>query len=146
MVNIAFDKYDFRTRLNGNRQEIWEPVRQQWLALTPEEWVRQHWLHWLMAQSVPRARMAVETTIKVNKMVRRADIVIFNPSFQPHIIIECKSESVLITQDVFDQVARYNLALRVPFLVISNGKLTLACAIHHKSETWEPLDIFPPLT
>ena len=141
---LNFPEYLFKRRHNGQIEEIWDDVRKRWLVLTPEEWVRQHAVKYLQNQKgYPAGRMAIERGLKVNGMQRRTDIVIYNRHGQPHLIVECKAPTVSITQNVFDQIARYNITLRVPYLLVTNGMEHYCCRIIHEEGRWEFLEDIP---
>jgi len=92
------------------------------VALTPEEWVRQHFVHYLVSEKgYPASRIANEAAIRLNSLSRRCDTVVYDKQLEPLMILEYKEPKVVITQQVFDQVARYNSVLRVPYIVVSNG-------------------------
>lgn len=141
---LNFPEYLFRRRLNGPVEEIWDEVRKRWLVLTPEEWVRQHVVRYLQDQKgYPTGRMAIERGLKVNGMQRRTDVVVYDKLGAPHLIVECKAPTVKITQDVFDQIARYNLTLCVPYLLVTNGMDHYCCQIFHLESRWEFLPEVP---
>lgn len=113
----------FKTRLQENQKQVFDPVRKRYISLTPEEAVRQQVLHTLIEElAVPAGLTAVEYTIKVGSLVKRCDIVVFSSDHQPLLIVECKAEHINITQKTLDQATRYNLGLKVDFLMLSNGK------------------------
>ena len=102
--------------------EVYDVLRDKWIAVTAEEWVRQHFVHYLMEHlGYRRSLMANEMAITLNGTSRRCDTVVFSPALQPLMIVEYKAPSVAITQNVLDQAARYNVVLRVPYLLLSNG-------------------------
>lgn len=103
------------------RQEVFDPVRRRWVALTPEEWVRQHTILRLHAAGYPLELMQVEGAIALNGMTRRCDIVVYNDG-HPWMIVECKKCEIPLTQKVCDQACRYNTVLRVPYLLLTNGR------------------------
>ena len=103
------------------RQEVFDPVRRRWVALTPEEWVRQHTILRLHAAGYPLEVMQVEGAIALNGMTRRCDIVVYNDG-HPWMIVECKKCEIPLTQKVCDQACRYNTVLRVPYLLLTNGR------------------------
>ena len=106
---------------DGGR-EVFDPVRRRWVALTPEEWVRQCTIQRLHGEGgYPLEVMQVEGTINLNGMTRRCDIVVYRDG-QPWMIVECKKSEVPLTQKVCDQACRYNTVLRVPYLLLTNGK------------------------
>ena len=121
---------ELRLRKFGESTQIYDAFRKRWVALTPEEWVRQHFLHFLVdAHRYPKNRIAVEFTLSLHGMKKRADIVVFDSAMQPWMLVECKQADVHLSQAVFDQVARYNLSLKVPYLAITNGMTLLAAGI-----------------
>ena len=125
MLHIQFPPYDFRFRQNKGKMEIFDLIRKKFIAATPEEMVRQNWIHYFIHTSLyPAAKMAVEYGFEWNGMQKRADLLIFDASFQPWLMLECKRPQVSLNQEVARQIATYNLHFKVPFLMISNG-------IHH---------------
>ncbi len=123
-----------RIRNKGEKQEVFDSVRKKFVALTPEEWVRQHFIHYLADhRNVPRSLIAVEASLHYNRLKKRSDIVVYGKDGAPCLIVECKAPEVMVTQAVFDQVAMYNMALKVPFLAVTNGMVHFACYIDHGS-------------
>lgn len=113
----------FKTQVIDGKTVVFDPLRRQYVALTPEERVRQKMLHFLVeTRGVPAGLVAVEYSIKVNNMLRRCDIVIFNNLGAPHMIVECKAENVPVTEKVLDQAIRYFSGLKVQYLTLTNGK------------------------
>jgi type I site-specific restriction endonuclease len=136
--------FDVKLRNNEQRTEIFDSFRQRFVKLTQEEWVRQHTLHYLVNQfNYPKNKIAVELSLNLNKLSKRADIVIYNASSVPWMIIECKASSVKLNQAVFDQAARYNLVMNVPYLVITNGVQLLAAEIIHSDQKIIRLEQLP---
>ena len=110
--------------------KVYDRLRDMWLVLTPEEWVRQHFVNFLIAdRGYQPSRIANEVSIKLNGTSKRCDTVIYSPSLQPVAIVEYKAPQVAITQKVFEQIARYNLVLQVPVLIVSNGLSHYACRL-----------------
>ena len=117
----------FKTSLVDNKTLVFDPLRRQWVSLTPEEQVRQKMLYFLVeTRKVAAGLIAVEYSIKVNNLPKRADIVVFNNLGEPQMIVECKAESVPITEKVLDQAIRYYSGLKVKYLTLTNGK-TMFC-------------------
>ena len=145
-MTIAFNKYDFRTKKEGDQQFIFDIVRKKFVALTPEEWVRQHWIHYLIEEAkYPRSLIAVEMNITVNQLSKRCDIVVYDRDGKPFLIVECKSPDVKISQNVFDQIARYNLTLQVKYLIVSNGKQHFGCDIDFEKRSYEFIERLPAI-
>ena len=116
-------------QING-KDFIFCPWRQKYVRLTPEEWVRQHFLQWLVSElHYPMSRIAVEHPIKVADVNKRCDAVVLNSYLEPLCIIEFKADSISLTQRVFDQVAVYNRRLNVPYFILSNGRTTYFCRV-----------------
>ena len=125
---------------------IFDVIRKKFVPLTPEERVRQYWLHYLIAEKkYPRSLIAVEMSLQVNQLAKRCDIVVFDKHGSPVLIVECKAPEVKILQKVFDQIARYNLALRVKYLVVSNGSEHHCCEIDFEKKKYFFLDSLPEL-
>lgn len=117
----------FKTSLIDEKIVVFDPLRRQWVSLTPEEQVRQKMLNYLVeTRKVPAGLIAVEYSIKVNNLPKRADIVVFNNLGEPQMIVECKAETVAITDKVLDQAIRYYSGLKVKYLTLTNGK-TMFC-------------------
>ena len=117
----------FKTSIIDNKTVVFDPLRKQYVALTPEEQVRQKMLHYLVkTRKVAAGLIAVEYSIKVNNLPKRCDIVVFNNLGEPQMIVECKAESVPITEKVLDQAIRYYSGLKVKYLTLTNGK-TMFC-------------------
>ena len=117
----------FKTQIIDNKTQVFDPLRRQWVSLTPEEQVRQKMLYYLVeTRKVAAGLIAVEYSIKVNNLPKRCDIVIFNNLGEPQMIVECKAETVPITEKVLDQAIRYYSGLKVKYLTLTNGK-TMFC-------------------
>ena len=126
-------------------QQVFDPVRRRYVALTPEETVRQQVIHYLHdTLSYPLELMQVEGSISLNGMTRRCDIVIFSPQLQPLLIVECKQPSVPINQRVLDQASRYNLVLHVPLLYLTNARQHLVLHVDPIAQRLTQLPSLPP--
>lgn len=123
---------------------VWDIFRKKSLKLTPEEWVRQHFFHYLMNQKgVPLPLISSEYSIKVNELSRRCDGVIFDRSGQALAIIECKAPSIKLNQETLYQIAQYNFKLRVKWLILTNGIQTITCLINHEESKLNYLEEVP---
>lgn len=123
-----------RTRVYNNKEQVFCEWRHRWVRLTPEEWVRQQLLHRLVEQfDYPASLIAVEQAITVGEAKKRCDAVVYDASLQPMMIIECKAETVPLTQKTLDQAITYNRKLNVPYLILHNGPQTLTVAIDGSS-------------
>lgn len=135
---------EFRLREAGGKVEIYDPFRRRYVRLTPEEWVRQHFVQFLVReQGVPAALVAVEAAFTYQDMPRRADLIIHNRQGRPLLMVECKAPDVTIQQRVFDQVARYNKVVQARYLVVTNGLVHYACRLDLDRHTYAFLDALP---
>ena len=126
---------DFKTKLVGGDTQVFDVVRKKYFKLTAEEWVRQHFIHYLNTnKQYPFSLMGIEKTITYNGLRKRADIILYNTSGIPIMIVECKAPEVEITQATFDQIARYNFTLKVKYLVVTNGKKHFCCVMDYEQE------------
>ena len=122
MIALNLPPFKYKLKSNENKTFIFDVVRKKYVVLTPEEWVRQHIIHFLTQQKgYPKSLMSIEKQVIVNKLSKRTDIVVYTNKGLPYIIVECKAPSVKITQKAFDQIARYNLKLQADYLIVSNG-------------------------
>ncbi len=122
MFNLHFPDFDFKLKTIEGRQMIYDRLRKKYVVITPEEWVRQHIIYYLIEiKNYPANFISVEHSISVNNTQKRCDIVVFSKAFRPKLIIECKQPEISLSQNIFDQAGTYNLSLKVPYLAISNG-------------------------
>ena len=137
MQKLNFPKYNFRFKNNENKTLIFDIIRKKFVILTPEEWVRQHTLHFLITEKkYPVSYINVEKQLLLNDTVKRYDIVIFKNDGDVEIIIECKAPSITINQVSFDQIARYNLALNSNLLMVTNGMTHYFCKMDIKNKKY----------
>ena len=134
-----------RIRQNTDRQEVWCILRHRFVALTPEEWVRQHFVHFLItARNYPAALMGNEVTVNVGGAKRRCDTVLYNKvGGTPLAVMEYKAPHVPITQEVFTQISSYNSVLKTAYLFVSNGMQTIVCHIHKDTGSYTFLQDVP---
>lgn len=137
LPKLNFPFYEFRLRETESIPEIFDEVRKKWVVLTPEEWVRQHTMKWLIDfKKYPASLLAVEKSIEVNGLTKRCDIVAFNRDGNPVLIVECKAHDVEVTQAVFDQAARYNLTLNANLFLLTNGINHYCCSVDHEKNAY----------
>ena len=123
MVKIQYPEHHFKLKKENDREMIFDELRKTWLKLTPEEWVRQNFILYLAdSMKYPSSLIAIEKKIMVGEMVKRFDILIYNKQHEPWMMVECKSPDVSLNENVLAQVLRYNIAMPVIYLVITNGK------------------------
>jgi predicted type IV restriction endonuclease len=141
---LNFPIYTFRTRSYSGQIQLFDEVRKKWIVLTPEEWVRQHLIHFLRSErGFPLSLMAVEKQIEFNGRKGRFDLVLYNNKGQPQLLAECKAPEIEMTQAVFDQAARYNITMRVPYLLVTNGLIHHCCQIDFATESYSFLSDIP---
>lgn len=144
MEKLNLPEYELRILSEEGKTMVFDPVRKKNVVLTPEEWVRQHFIRFLQTEKkYPQSLMAVEKQVMVNGKQRRFDLLIYSRKGQPHLIAEFKAPSVKITQDTFDQVVRYNMALRVDRVVVSNGLQHFVCEIDYVNNSYAFLKEVP---
>ena len=127
MIKIDYPPYQPKIKTENKKEFIFDEFRKRWVALTPEEWVRQNFLQYLtLIKKYPASLIAVEKEIKLGELKKRFDIVVYDSHTKPWMIIECKEMNVPLDRTVLDQVLRYNINLQVPYLVITNGSYCMA--------------------
>jgi len=120
--SLIYPTFNVRIKNENNKVFIFDEIRKKWILLTPEEWVRQHLLnHLITIKNVPSSLISVEKEINLNNTRKRYDIVVYNKTLQPILLIECKAPDVPITEITLEQTMRYNLILGVNYLLITNG-------------------------
>lgn len=143
-LNLPPAPLSLRRPEGSQRPEVFDAQRSHWVALTPEEWVRQHFVSMLInVKGYPGGRIANEISITLNSTARRCDTVIFDAMKQPLMIVEYKAPSVNVTQKVFDQIVRYNMVLRARYLTVSNGIRHFCCEIDYATMTYRFLPDIP---
>lgn len=146
MDRLNLPTFEFRRRhnLDNGIEEIWDTQRKRWVKLTPEEWVRQNFVHFLIdVLHYPQGRIGNEIAIRVGQLEKRCDTVVFGDDAKALMIVEYKATTVTITQQVFDQISGYNRSLMVDWLVVSNGLQHYVCHFNRESERWEFLREIP---
>lgn len=137
MQPLNFPACDFRFKNSENKVLIFDVVRKKFVVLQPEEWVRQHVLHHLIRdKNYPSSHINVERLLTLHHRKKRYDIVVYNPDGGIHLLVECKSPGVRITQEAFDQIARYNMELRATYLLVTNGIDNFYCQMDYHQEKY----------
>lgn len=145
MLKLNLPQVELKLEKRNDRICVWDHIRSKWIALTPEEWVRQHFTHWLVKDlGYPRARLGHEVTLQLNGMQRRCDAIYYAPDGHPHVIMEFKAPHVTISQKTFDQISRYNMTMQVPWLIVSNGISHYCAHIDKETNRVEFLKGIPP--
>ncbi len=144
MERLNLPTYSFNIKFKEQRKYIFDFIRKKFVLLTPEEWVRQNFLKFLVEEKkYPASLIAVEKEFKLNTLSKRSDALVYNRSGQPFLIIECKATTVKIDQKVFDQIARYNMKLNVELLVVTNGLEHYCCKIDIENQRYYFLKDIP---
>lgn len=144
MQDLNLPPYDFRISKEDGQFRIFDEIRKKYVALTPEEWVRQHFIMYMVNEKqVPAGLIVLEKKLILHTMTRRPDILIHDRQGKPLMIIECKAAEVKISQDTFDQLARYNSVIRVPYLVVTNGLQHYCCLMDYGGQTYKYLEDIP---
>lgn len=144
MLNLNFPKYNFRFKNSENKVAIFDVLRKKFVLLTPEEWVRQHVVQFLLKEKkLPQSLLNVEKQLKIHQLIKRYDVVAYNPDGSIHLIVECKAPSVPITQNTFDQIARYNLSVKATYLMVTNGLQHYFCQMDYEREKYHFLKDIP---
>jgi len=144
MEQLNFPNYAFTFKNRENKTYIVDLIRKKNLLLTPEEWVRQHCLHFLISElGYPKSLINVEKQIKINGQLKRYDIVVYSSQGDVHILVECKAPSIAISQNTFDQIAQYNMTLNSSFLMLSNGKEHYFCVMDFEKKSYKFIKELP---
>lgn len=147
LINIDFLPYKNKLVLRknkGGKIEVYDIVRKKYIILQPEEMVRQLVIQYLITEkNAPLSKMRVEMGLTVNELAKRCDILIFDNQVKPYFLVECKAANVRIDQTTFEQIARYNLPLQVPYLMVTNGLATYCCKMQEDRLGWTFLSEIP---
>ena len=134
LPQLNLPTYAFKFKELGQRTQIFDSIRKKYIVLTPEEWVRQNFIQYLIQEKqFPASLIAIEMGLKYNKMQRRGDVVIYDNYMNPVVIVECKAPGIKITQNTFDQIARYNMVLKVKYLIVTSGLQHYCCAMDYEN-------------
>ena len=144
MQELNLPKTELKIITKAGKPHVFDVLRRKYVALTPEEWVRQQFVHYLIGQKgYPAECIGNEVSITLNGTKKRCDTVVYGCNAQPTMIIEYKSPQVEISQQVFEQVSRYNIKLRVRWLIVSNGLQHYCCQIDYESGTYQFVEEIP---
>jgi predicted type IV restriction endonuclease len=144
MQKLNFPFYTFRFKNSENKVSIFDEIRKKFIILTPEEWVRQHVVQFLLEEKkYPKSLINVEKVLKVNGLRKRYDVVVFNSDGSIFILIECKAPEIKISQATFDQIARYNMTMNSEFLMVTNGLNHYFCQMDFENEKYTFLENLP---
>jgi len=137
MMQLNLPPYQIRVREVNGRKQIFDVLRRKYIALTPEEWVRQHFIHFLINyKKYPATLLANEVELKVGQKRLRADTILYSKDLKPLMILEYKAPHITITQKTFDQISVYNMLLHVDYLIVSNGRQHYCCKMDYNSKKY----------
>ncbi len=144
MQQLNFPHYDFRFKNSENSIYIFDAIRKKFVVLQPEEWVRQNVVQFLIQEKkYPKSLINVEKQIVINKIKKRYDVVVFDPSGNINLLVECKAPRISITQQTFDQIAKYNMQLKATYLMVTNGLDHIYCKMDYVQEKYMFLKHIP---
>lgn len=143
-LNLPF--YNITLKEENGKRLIYDDIRKKYLSLTPEEWVRQNFIKYLISEkNVPASLIVIEKGLKLNELSKRTDVLIYKDA-SPVLLVECKAPKVKITQDTFDQISRYNLIFKVPYLIVTNGMSHYCCKVDFDKNSYTFLEEIPDFT
>jgi hypothetical protein len=144
MQKLNFSNYQFRFKNTENKISIFDEIRKKFVILTPEEWVRQHVIQFLIQEKgYPKHLIAVEKQLKINDLVKRFDILVYDSQAKPLVLVECKAPKITINQATFDQIAQYNMEVDATYLMLTNGLNHYYCLMDTQLEKYEFLSELP---
>ena len=144
MEQLNLPPYEYVLRNHEGQRVILDTIRKRFVPLTPEEWVRQHFVQFLINdRGTPSPLISIEVSIPIRDRYCRADIVVYNRQIQPVLVVECKRSSVKLGQEVFNQIGQYNVELKVPYLIVTNGMQHYCCTVDSSNQGYRFLDEIP---
>jgi type I site-specific restriction endonuclease len=147
MQPLHFPNYQFRFKNSENKVSIFDEIRKKFILLTPEEWVRQHVVRFLVNENnYPKSLINVEKVLQVNGLRKRYDVVVYNTDGSIFVLVECKAPEIKISQATFDQIAQYNRTLKAQFLMVTNGLNHYFCQMDFENEKYVFLKELPPFS
>jgi len=146
MQKLNFPEYSFRFKNSENKVSVFDEIRKKFVILTLKEWVRQHVVQFLIvSKKYPKSYINVEKSIQINGLTKRYDVVVFYPNGKIFLVIECKAPEIKISQETFNQIARYNLNLKASYLMVTNGLNHYFCEMDFEKEQYNFLNDLPEL-
>lgn len=144
MLSLNLPAFDAKIETRNGKNVIFDVIRRRYVALTPEEWVRQHFVHFLLAhKGYPQSLIANEVQVQLNNTKKRCDTVLYRRDLTARMIVEYKAPEIEITQKVFDQITRYNMVLKVDYLIVSNGIQHYCCRMDYEQNSYTFLKEIP---
>ena len=147
MQKLAFQAYSMITKISENKRYIFDPIRKKFVILTPEEWVRQHVVRYLLDdKKAPKSWVNVEKQFTLAGLQKRFDVIVFSANGGVQVLVECKAPNVSITQDTFDQIARYNMNFNAEYMMITNGLNHYYCRYDYENQQYHFCEDLPMLS
>ncbi|WP_131752630.1 type I restriction enzyme HsdR N-terminal domain-containing protein [Prevotella heparinolytica] len=144
MMVLNLPPFDIKIAVKDGKNTVFDVIRRRYVALTPEEWVRQHFVHFLLEhKGYPQALMANEVQVQLNGTKKRCDTVLYRRDLTARMIVEYKAPDIVITQKVFDQITRYNIVLKVDYLIVTNGLQHYCCRMDYERGSYNFLQDIP---
>lgn len=145
MEKLNLPSCNLKLKQNGEKVEVFDIIRKKFLLLTDEEWVRQHFVHFLIDHlNYPKALISLESGLRYNQLAKRTDIVVYGRDGEAFMLIECKSTLIKLSQEVFYQAACYNMVIKANYMVATNGLVHYCCRIDHTTKSAVFVDKLPP--
>lgn len=145
MQQLNLPPFEYKIREIEGKPAIFDILRKKYIILTPEEWVRQHFIHFLISHyRYPRSLIKIESGHKYNQLQKRTDIMVYDRTGNVFLLIECKAADTPVSQKTFEQVARYNIPLKAPYIAVTNGLTHFICHVDHEKKAYRFLQDFPP--
>jgi hypothetical protein len=144
MKPLNLPQFDYKIEKKAGKNAIFDMIRKKYVVLTPEEWVRQHFVHYLIEHlQYPKTLISIEGGLQYNRMQKRSDIVVYTRNTLPFMLIECKAPEVKVSQRIFEQAAMYNQTLKAVYVVITNGLEHYCCQIDHENASYQFMNELP---
>ena len=144
MQELNLPQFDLKIKTENGKDYIFDIIRKKHLLLTPEEWVRQHFIHFLIYHyKYPKSLFKIESGLKYNSLKKRSDILVYNREGNPFLLVECKSADVKVSQDSFVQIAMYNYSIKAGYIIVTNGLKHYCCAVDHENKKYEFIKDIP---
>jgi Type I restriction enzyme R protein N terminus (HSDR_N) len=137
MQKLSLPPFEVHLRKNNGRTEIWDIIRRKYVWLTPEEWVRQHFVHYLIAQKYPKNLISIEKGLYYGQLLKRSDVVVYDREMKPFMLVECKAPNVAIDRQTYAQSAVYQQILQSRYMALTNGMHSIFASRNPEKQSWE---------
>jgi len=146
MQELNLPTFKYKVKKQQGKPFIWDEIRKKYIQITPEEWVRQHFIHYLISEGYSKPLISVEAGLKYNQRQKRSDILVFDLAGQPFLLVECKAPQIALTQAVLEQAIFYNQVIKAPYIALSNGLQHLYCHLNPATQQIAWLEKLPPFS